>query len=112
MALSFLRGGTAVQHVILGAGPAGVIAAETIRKYAPADSIVLVGDEPDPPYSRMAIPYLLMGHIREQGTHLRHGTDPSGVCASSCAGDAPSPSTWAGARSCSTTATPLPSTVC
>jgi NADPH-dependent 2,4-dienoyl-CoA reductase/sulfur reductase-like enzyme len=78
MALSLLRGGTVVQHVILGAGPAGVIAAETIRKYAPADSIVLVGDEPDPPYSRMAIPYLLMGHIREQGTHLRHGTDHFG----------------------------------
>ena len=45
-----------MQHVILGAGPAGVIAAETIRKHAPADRIVLVGDEPEAPYSRMAIP--------------------------------------------------------
>jgi len=44
-------------HVILGAGPAGVIAAETLRKHAPADTITLVGDEPDAPYSRMAIPY-------------------------------------------------------
>jgi NADPH-dependent 2,4-dienoyl-CoA reductase/sulfur reductase-like enzyme len=58
-------------HVILGAGPAGVIAAETIRKHAPQDTITLVGDEAEPPYSRMAIPYLLMGNIDEAGTYLR-----------------------------------------
>jgi NAD(P)H-nitrite reductase large subunit len=60
------------KHVILGAGPAGVIAAETIRKHAPGDSIVVVGDEPEAPYSRMAIPYLLIGNVKEDGTHLRH----------------------------------------
>jgi NADPH-dependent 2,4-dienoyl-CoA reductase/sulfur reductase-like enzyme len=58
-------------HVILGAGPAGVIAAETIRQHAPNDRITLIGDEAEPPYSRMAIPYLLMGNINEQGTYLR-----------------------------------------
>jgi NAD(P)H-nitrite reductase large subunit len=58
-------------HVILGAGPAGVIAAETIRKHAPQDSITIIGDEPEPSYSRMAIPYLLMGNIDESGTYLR-----------------------------------------
>ncbi len=58
-------------HVILGAGPAGVIAAETIRKLAPLDAITLIGDEPEPSYSRMAIPYLLMGNIDERGTYLR-----------------------------------------
>ncbi len=58
-------------HVILGAGPAGVIAAETIRKHAPLDSITVIGDEPEPSYSRMAIPYLLMGNIDEAGTYLR-----------------------------------------
>ena len=58
-------------HVILGAGPAGVIAAETIRKHAPQDTITLIGDEPEPSYSRMAIPYLLMGNIDERGTYLR-----------------------------------------
>ena len=66
-------------HVILGAGPAGVIAAETIRKHAPADTITLVGDEGEPPYSRMAIPYLLIGNVKETGTYLRksltHYTD-------------------------------------
>ena len=58
-------------HVILGAGPAGVIAAETIRKHAPADRITLVGDERETPYSRMAIPYLLIGNVDERGTWLR-----------------------------------------
>ncbi|MEO5700535.1 MAG: FAD-dependent oxidoreductase [Casimicrobiaceae bacterium] len=60
-----------MKHVILGNGPAGVIAAETIRKHAPADEITVVGAESGPPYSRMAIPYLLMGRIAEDGTHLR-----------------------------------------
>ena len=64
-----------MKHVILGAGPAGVIAAETIRKHAPADDILIVGDEAEAPYSRMAIPYLLIGNIGEEGTHLRHGKD-------------------------------------
>ena len=60
-----------MHHVILGAGPAGVIAAETIRKHAPSDTITVVGDEKEPPYSRMAIPYLLMGNVGETGTYLR-----------------------------------------
>lgn len=64
-----------MNHVILGAGPAGVIAAETIRKHAPNDRIVIVGDEPERPYSRMAIPYLLIGNVGEEGTHLRHAPD-------------------------------------
>ena len=58
-------------HVILGAGPAGVIAAETIRKQDPRAEITLIGDEPEPPYSRMAIPYLLIGNVEEEGTYLR-----------------------------------------
>jgi NAD(P)H-nitrite reductase large subunit len=67
-----------MKHVILGAGPAGVIAAETIRKHAPLDEITLVGDEPEAPYSRMAIPYLLIGQVGEEGTYLRHGADHYG----------------------------------
>ena len=60
-----------MQYLIIGAGPAGVNAAETLRQLDPDASITLVGDEPEPPYSRMAIPYLLMDRIDEQGTHLR-----------------------------------------
>ncbi|MBC7728892.1 MAG: NAD(P)/FAD-dependent oxidoreductase, partial [Microbacteriaceae bacterium] len=61
-----------MKHVILGAGPAGVIAAETLRKHRAADEIVVIGDEPEAPYSRMAIPYLLIGKVAEAGTQLRH----------------------------------------
>jgi NAD(P)H-nitrite reductase large subunit len=64
-----------MHHVILGAGPAGVIAAETIRKHNSLDEITMVGDEKEPPYSRMAIPYLLAGNIDEKGTWLRKRTD-------------------------------------
>ena len=60
-----------MKHVILGNGPAGVIAAETIRKYSPMAEILMIGSEDGPPYSRMAIPYLLMGNIQESGTYLR-----------------------------------------
>ena len=60
-----------MRHVIIGAGPAGVVAAEHLRKLDKNCSITLVGDEPEPPYSRMAIPYFLIGNIKEQGTHLR-----------------------------------------
>lgn len=64
-----------MRHVIVGNGPAGVIAAETLRKSDPSSSIVLIGDEPEPPYSRMAIPYLLVGKIEEDGTYLRKDAD-------------------------------------
>ena len=60
-----------MQHVIIGAGPAGVIAAETLRKTDPSCSIKLVGDETEPPYSRMALPYYLIDDIDEAGTYLR-----------------------------------------
>ncbi len=67
-----------MKHLILGAGPAGVIAAETLRKVAPYDSVTIVGDESEPPYSRMAIPYLLAGQVGESGTYLRHGANHYG----------------------------------
>ncbi|MER2606230.1 MAG: FAD-dependent oxidoreductase [Siculibacillus sp.] len=64
-----------MKHVILGNGPTGVVAAETIRRKRPNDEIVIVGDEHERPYSRMAIPYLLEGKIAESGTLLRHDRD-------------------------------------
>jgi len=60
-----------MQHIIVGAGPAGVIAAETLRKADPEADITIIGDEPEPPYSRMAIPYYLIDNIAESGTYLR-----------------------------------------
>ncbi len=64
-----------MKHLILGNGPAGVVAAETLRS-ADADSeILMVGSEDAPPYSRMAIPYLLEENIDESGTYLRKSPD-------------------------------------
>jgi NAD(P)H-nitrite reductase large subunit len=64
-----------MHYVIIGAGPAGVIAAETLRKTDPEGEITLIGEEPEPPYSRMAIPYLLIERIGEPGTYLRHESE-------------------------------------
>ena len=64
-----------MKHLILGNGPAGVVAVETLRKAAPRDEIVMVGCENEPSYSRMAIPYLLEGNIDESGTWLRKTPD-------------------------------------
>ncbi len=64
-----------MEHVIIGAGPAGIIAAENIRKLSPSDSVTIIGEEQHPPYSRMALPYLLSGSVGDEGTYLRHGAD-------------------------------------
>ena len=60
-----------MHHVIIGAGPAGVVAAETLHKSDPGADITIVGAENEAPYSRMAIPYFLAGNIDETGTYLR-----------------------------------------
>ncbi|HIF50148.1 MAG TPA: NAD(P)/FAD-dependent oxidoreductase [Thiotrichaceae bacterium] len=60
-----------MKHVIIGAGPSGVIAAETLRKLDSTSSIIMIGDEPENPYSRMALPYYLIDRIDEAGTYLR-----------------------------------------
>lgn len=62
-----------MKHVVLGAGPAGVIASETLRRADPDGSVTLICGEAEPPYSRMALPYLLAENIGEDGTYLRHG---------------------------------------
>ena len=60
------------RYIIAGAGPAGIVAAETLRKTDPDSDILLIGDEPEPPYSRMAIPYYLIDKVGVEGTYLRH----------------------------------------
>ena len=52
------------RHVIVGAGPAGLAAAVTLRALAPKAEIALVCDEP--PYARMVLPYYLAGEVEEQ----------------------------------------------
>ena len=60
-----------MQHIVIGAGPAGVTACGILRDLDPAARITLIGAEPEPPYARMAIPYLLTQDIDESGTWLR-----------------------------------------
>jgi NAD(P)H-nitrite reductase large subunit len=64
-----------MKHVIIGNGPTGVVAAEALRSLDPHAQITLIGDEPEPPYSRMAIPYFLVGNIPDSGTYLRKTPD-------------------------------------
>ena len=52
------------QHIIIGGGPAGVAAAETIRASAGSEAqITLISNEPA--YSRMVLPYYLANDIPE-----------------------------------------------
>lgn len=60
-----------MNFVIIGAGSAGVRAAETLRDNLPDASITLVSGEPGEPYARMAIPYILNGAIDEDGARQR-----------------------------------------
>jgi NAD(P)H-nitrite reductase large subunit len=64
-----------MRHLIIGGGPAGVVAAETLAQAAPGSSITLLCGEAEPPYARMTIPYLLSGRIDEAGTHIRREPD-------------------------------------
>lgn len=64
-----------MHHVVIGAGPAGVVAAEHLKKYDPTSTVTLLGAEDKSPYSRMAIPYYLVGDIAQQGTHLRKNSN-------------------------------------
>ncbi len=52
-----------MKYVLIGAGPAGVRAAETLRQQDPSGEVTLISGEPGEPYARMAIPYILTGRI-------------------------------------------------
>ncbi len=60
-----------MKYVLIGAGPAGVRAAEALREQDPAGDITLLSGEPGEPYARMAIPYILTGRIDEAGAAQR-----------------------------------------
>jgi len=63
----------AKRHVIIGNCIAAVSAADTLRKLSPDDSIVILGDEAVPSYSRCLITYYLGDMITE--SHLLSHTD-------------------------------------
>jgi len=64
-----------MNFVIIGAGPAGLHAAETLRENDSQASITLVAGEPGEPYSRMAIPYILTGAIDADGARQRRSVN-------------------------------------
>lgn len=61
-----------MRHVIIGGGPAGMYALDTIRKLDEGAAITLISDEPA--YSRMALPYYLSREISEE--HVLLGNEP------------------------------------
>jgi NAD(P)H-nitrite reductase large subunit len=61
-------------YVIVGNGPAGVTAAETIRRDDAAAQITIVGEENVPFYSRPGLAYLLTGTIPEKQLFSRPDT--------------------------------------
>jgi NAD(P)H-nitrite reductase large subunit len=60
-----------MRHLVIGAGPAGVVAAETLRRTDPAAQVTLLCGEDGAPYARMAIPYAMSGKIDDDDTRLR-----------------------------------------
>jgi NADPH-dependent 2,4-dienoyl-CoA reductase/sulfur reductase-like enzyme len=52
-----------MRHLIIGAGPAGLAAVDTIREFGGDGPITLISNEQ--PYSRMVLPYLMDGTISE-----------------------------------------------
>jgi len=52
-----------MKHLIVGNGPAGVSAARTVRKVAPADQVVLVSEEAQPFYSKVLTSYFVGGKV-------------------------------------------------
>jgi NADPH-dependent 2,4-dienoyl-CoA reductase/sulfur reductase-like enzyme len=62
------RDGT-VKIVIIGNGVAGTNAARYIRKLSD-NEIVMISDETLKPFSRTALMYVYMGHVRQQDTEL------------------------------------------
>ncbi len=56
--------------VIVGAGIAGISAAESVREHAPDAEIVIISKEPEYPYYRLNLTRLLAGDIAEESLPL------------------------------------------
>ncbi len=54
------------RYVIVGTGPAGISAAETIRAHDPISEIILIGEEKAAFYSRPGLAYYLAGEVPER----------------------------------------------
>ena len=63
-----------MNYVIIGNGPSGVNAVESIRKRDTEGKITLISKENNAPYSRIMVPELISGEIEEPDIYYR-GTD-------------------------------------
>lgn len=59
------------KHLIIGAGTAGLTAAEEIRRISEEDAITIVSAEDFDPYSPTVLPYLISGRISEVTLAMR-----------------------------------------
>ncbi len=60
-----------MRAVIIGNSAAGLAGAETLRLLDPQAEIVIISDEPYPPYCRPLLTYLLGGEIQEKALWLK-----------------------------------------
>jgi NAD(P)H-nitrite reductase large subunit len=60
----------ATRYVIVGGSAAGMAAAHVIREKDPGGAITVLSEEPDPPYFRPLIPYLVTGKKRAADMRL------------------------------------------
>jgi nitrite reductase (NADH) large subunit len=58
-------------YLIIGGSAAGMAAAQVIRRQDPAGRVTVLSEEPDMPYYRPMIPYVVTGRKKEQDIGLR-----------------------------------------
>lgn len=59
-----------MKYVIIGAGPAGLNAAATLRHVDPGGVVTILSGEGTPPYAKMVLPYLLARVMEEKNLYL------------------------------------------
>jgi len=60
-----------MRYVIIGNGPAGINAAEAIRKVDKKNQIIIFSDEPYPAYSRVLLPYFIGQKVSKEKLFIR-----------------------------------------
>ena len=60
-----------MRYVIVGSGPAGISAAEEIRKTDPVGPITMITADPHPAYSPVMLTYWMSGHTPKERLFFR-----------------------------------------